>query len=381
MNLTIKDAIYHFAYYLVKDEHFDIVYMNVQHNEIWVRKTVNKKTQIIRLVNKQFNWKNHLKVDIAKVFQQVKMMRNQIKGNDISIFNIYTSYDEPVDSWETLKRTLVLEDNRPLKMNVFYVTQQNFENEEARIFKMLNVSDDFSENLQKENEIKSEKDYSYYKKNLLDNFEAKQKKMVEKLKPKMPFGVFVLLTIMIITYLLSASGFNFLTYNLNLDPSLERLTNGLRHIFYFPDISYLLMSLIIIYIIGRLVERIFGAFRFVIIFLLSGVLGNALVSIFDPISIVDSSSGIFGLFGALLFYGVVYRKVIPYKLQRNYLLLLVISLSIGIILPEISLSQYVLGFVVGFCVALAVGLPRIKKSKFQLIGLFALIVILIGIIL
>src|SRR5699024_399023 len=117
------------------------------------------------------------------------------------------------------------------------------------------------------------------------------------------------------------------------------------------------------------------------IFLLSGVLGNALVSIFDPISIVDSSSGIFGLFGALLFYGVVYRKVIPYKLQRNYLLLLVISLSIGIILPEISLSQYVLGFVVGFCAALAVGLPRIKKSKFQLIGLFALIVILLGIIL
>src|SRR5699024_10739605 len=83
---------------------------NNDRNEVWLEKRHKKNTNIIRFIPRGFNWKNHLKNDIARVFQRVKMLKNMFIGQNISIYNIYVTDTEPVDDWEALKKPMILKD-------------------------------------------------------------------------------------------------------------------------------------------------------------------------------------------------------------------------------------------------------------------------------
>src|SRR5699024_12059016 len=96
-----------------------------------------KNTNIIRFIPRGFNWKNHLKNDIARVFQRVKMLKNMFIGQNISIYNIYVTDTEPVDDWEALKKPMILKEKKRVKMNVYYLTEENFPNEENKLIQKI----------------------------------------------------------------------------------------------------------------------------------------------------------------------------------------------------------------------------------------------------
>src|SRR5699024_1341616 len=77
--------IYDLYNYLVKQQDNNILYFNVRENEIWLSKNINKVENIIRIVNKRFDWKNRLKSDIAKVFQRVQSLKKHFTLKTINI--------------------------------------------------------------------------------------------------------------------------------------------------------------------------------------------------------------------------------------------------------------------------------------------------------
>src|SRR5699024_6831609 len=133
MYITEQYKMYRFAHELVQNKGFDIIHINVKTNEIWLEKYERKTSKVIRLVHRGFDWKNHLKSDIASVFQRVKTMRKFFVGKHIEVFNIYIASYGPVDDWSELLKPMQLKEKNPIKMKMFYFTAENGEEESERL--------------------------------------------------------------------------------------------------------------------------------------------------------------------------------------------------------------------------------------------------------
>ena len=105
-------------------------------------------------------------------------------------------------------------------------------------------------------------------------------------------------------------------------------------VFIHIGVIHLISNCIIIYILGSILEAVIGRWRLLLIYLFSGLVGNLLSLRFSPYLSAGASSGVFGILGALITYGFLYKKSIPrnfYKVIVLYLLpFLFYNLAIGI---------------------------------------------------
>src|SRR5699024_11604587 len=113
-------------------------------NENWVIKSRCHTTKNIHIIQQTFEWSNHIKNDIAKLFQQVRNIRKQLGSKRIEIYNVYISDLEPVDDWEKLKSPLPLKERNPLKMKVYYMTEENRKSEQERLLKEINAESTYT---------------------------------------------------------------------------------------------------------------------------------------------------------------------------------------------------------------------------------------------
>jgi rhomboid protease GluP len=125
------------------------------------------------------------------------------------------------------------------------------------------------------------------------------------------------------------------------------------------------MNLMVLNDVGRLVESLFGARRFLLL-LWASVLGGSLASFAtNPHPSVGISGGVFGLVGAMLAVGLRHRRRLPphvrRMLVRGPIEVIVLNLALGLALPIIDNSAHVGGLVTGFALALAVALrPEVR---------------------
>ena len=68
--------------------------------------------------------------------------------------------------------------------------------------------------------------------------------------------------------------------------------------FLHGSIFHLGFNLYALYILGRRIERFFGSFRFILLFLIAGITGNLFSFFFTPAPSLGSSTAIFGLLAA-----------------------------------------------------------------------------------
>src|SRR5699024_10892390 len=73
--------------------------------------------------------------------------------------------------------------------------------------------------------------------------------------------------------------------------------------------------------LGTTAERIYGSWRFLVIYFLAGI-GGGLASFAFTVNVSAGASGaIFGLFGALLFFGLTYKKIFFLTMGKGLLVL------------------------------------------------------------
>lgn len=108
---------------------------------------------------------------------------------------------------------------------------------------------------------------------------------------------------------------------------------------------------------GKLVERMFGAVRFLVIYLVSGVSGNLLSLVIQGNDAVSggASGAIFGIYGALLVYVWFGRRQMQAQEFRwlfwGALLFSALTIGMGYIIPGIDNSAHIGGFVTGMVMA------------------------------
>ena len=135
--------------------------------------------------------------------------------------------------------------------------------------------------------------------------------------------------------------------------------------FLHIGIWHLLCNMYSLYIIGKEIENLYGKSKYLVIYVLSGLCGSILSLAFSHNTISAGASGaIFGLLGALLYFGYYYRTYLGATIRSSIIPVIILNLIIGMLTPGISNSAHIGGLVGGILVSMMVGVPD-KSTKIE----------------
>lgn len=211
--------------------------------------------------------------------------------------------------------------------------------------------------------------------------------MVNRLKNQ-PYMTYGLLGIMVIVYLLmtvsggTESTVTLLKFGAKFNPLIRagEYWRLITPIFIHIGFTHILMNGITLYFIGQYVESLFGHWRFLGIFLVSGIAGNLASFAFSASLSAGASTAIFGLFGAFMMLGESFsRNQVIVSMARTFLLFIVLNIATDIFVSGIDIAGHLGGLVGGFLVAYVVGVEFGKVSAIKrLIAGIMLIVIMVA---
>jgi len=131
----------------------------------------------------------------------------------------------------------------------------------------------------------------------------------------------------------------------------------------FLHIGFNMLSL---FFVGRAVEVYFGKWRYLTIYLLSGIAGGILYFFTSPGgAAVGASGAIFGVFGALGVFYIVNRQslgVYGRGAIGNWLFWIGLNLVFGLTNPDIALFAHIGGLILGMLIAFAL-VPRLSSGR------------------
>ena len=131
------------------------------------------------------------------------------------------------------------------------------------------------------------------------------------------------------------------------------LHGGLIHIFF---------NMYALKILGPEIEYVYGKIKYLVIYLLSDIAASIFSYIFGPQSVsVGASGAIFGLFGAMLIFGIKHRKQMGKAYMMNILQVIFVNVIIGISSSNIDNEAHFGGLIVGALIALLLGERRPLK--------------------
>jgi membrane associated rhomboid family serine protease len=143
--------------------------------------------------------------------------------------------------------------------------------------------------------------------------------------------------------------------------------------FMHYGIIHLVMNMWALWVLGRLLEAMFGPVRFLALYLVCGLGGNVAAYVFqsDALS-AGASTAIFGLFGALFValrrLGLSTASVVP---------IIVLNVVFTLTFPGISIAGHFGGLVTGAVVGAGIAYaPRANRAAVQAGALFAITVLL-----
>lgn len=124
-------------------------------------------------------------------------------------------------------------------------------------------------------------------------------------------------------------------------------------VFLHIGIVHLGMNMLVLWNIGRFIERLVGNGMFLILYLLAGLAGSLASAISHPQVVSAGASGaIFGLYGVLLGFLLRHRQTIPPEvlasLRKTGGAFVIYNVLFSVAIPGIDLSAHLGGLVAGF---------------------------------
>lgn len=129
------------------------------------------------------------------------------------------------------------------------------------------------------------------------------------------------------------------------------------------SVLHILFNLLWLRRIGPWVEELFGASRFFIIYTLAGLAGSVLSTIMGTHLFVGASGAIFGLFGALIYYGWKRGGTFGSALFRQMLIWSIIGMAVGFLMPNVDNWGHAGGFLGGFLIAALLGYEEKRRQR------------------
>lgn len=349
--------------YFITEENYKPMIIHGINDEIWLE-NLDNNYKIVRIVSHHIHNKEQLDFDKFKLSKIVKQVKRKTLSFKVKVLSIYTDIeDEKILNKDDVLITKEKDINNPKLVSAFPDIVEKTNRKEDGLEYFIKVTDNINKKNEKRNKI-AEKIFSY----------------------KQPIVTYIIMAICIILFILmelsggSTNSQTLLKYGANLDVLVK---NGEYYrlftcIFLHIGIMHLLCNMYSLYIIGREVENLFGKIKYIIIFILSGIFGSIMSLAFTHNTISAGASGaIFGLLGALLYFGMHYRTYLGEAIKRSIIPIIVVNLIIGFFAEGIDLAAHIGGLVGGVLVAMMVGVPDKSKTKDIINGTILTIIYLI----
>ena len=136
-------------------------------------------------------------------------------------------------------------------------------------------------------------------------------------------------------------------------------------IFIHYGLMHIVFNSVVLYYMGQQLEAIYGHWRFLAIYLLSGILGNMTSFAFNQVNVssAGASTALFGVFGAFVAMGMHFKHYPGFKeLTQQYLILIGINLAFGLVGNGIDIFGHIGGVLGGFVLGQTIAVPYQKDS-------------------
>lgn len=376
MNITLNkndEIVMKLLHYFITEEGYNPVVLHGAKDEIWLEKT-DADYKIIRIVSNYIHNNEQLDFDLYRTKQILNKIKKKMFVFNINTLSIFVNLGDNVHMKDTNIKNIELVDLKT------FDDIKNYSAITSVFPNILEVETDEKSGIELFVKLTNE----INEKNVDENRKAE-----EVFSKKTPIVTYVLLFINIIMYLLTAVlGGNFFEFDPNILYKLGALVS-IDHInsyievyrlitsaFLHAGLLHLIFNMYALYIIGPQLESFFGRTKYLIIYLVSAIIGNLLSLLFlsDTYVSVGASGAIFGLFGSLLYFGYHYRVYLSGVIKSQIIPLILVNLFIGFVGSGINNFAHIGGLIGGVLISAAVGVKYKSHKVDQINGIIMLII-------
>lgn len=350
-------------HYFITERKYNPIILQGAENEIWLE-NMDSDYKIIRIVSNHIHNVEQFEYDLYKTKHIVKKIKKKTLTMNMNVLSIFIDVRDS--------------ENITNNKNYDCISIES----EKDIAKYDNVIEHFPDIIKKLtfNEegmqlfIKITADIN--KKNKKDQDEAE-----DIFKPRKPIITNILIFLNIFIYV-STLLFDRNGYILNkfcvygpyiIRGEYYRLITGA---FIHGNIFHLLFNCYALYVIGTQIESFFGKAKYITIYLVSTLFSSLLSIVISKYASIGASGAIFGLMGAMLYFGYHYRIYLGSVIKSQIIPLIIINLFIGFIFSgQIDNFAHIGGLIGGILISKALGV-KYKSTKSDMINGWILTIIL-----
>ena len=341
-------------HYFIIDKNYNPIILQGVENEIWLE-NLEEDYKVVRIVSSYIHNDEQFNFDMFKTKRIVKKIKKKTLSFNINTLSIFLDLGENVS-----QDIHAIPNVECVKIN----TESDFKKSDV-------IKKEFPDLTKK---LKySEEGIALFAKITSDiNEHNKQdaKKINASFKNKFPMITYWLIAVNVILYVIPIlfGQYNDLINNYSVwGPAIRegqyyRLLTG---IFLHGGILHLLFNCYALYVIGSQVENFLGRIKFAIIYLVAGISGALFSVIFGGnFASIGASGAIFGLMGALVYFGYHYRVYLGTVIKSQIIPLIVLNLLLGFCMPGIDNFAHIGGLIGGTLMSIALGVKD-KSSWFE----------------
>lgn len=334
------------VHFLVTKENYTPIVVNGVRNEVWLE-NVEGPYKIIRINSNYIHNKEQFNFDIYKTNNVARQIKKKTLSWKMNVLNIFLDLNDDVklDSIDHIDNIKV-NDTQDLVHNQIVVEafpniEKDIINADNDVDLIVNVTNDINSKTAKEN-----------------------RKYEEVFKPKKIVVTYVLIALCTLVYILqilfpSLTTLGAVNGSLVRSGQVYRLVTGM---FMHGSIWHLLCNMYSLYVIGCATENYFGKKKFLIIYFVSGIIGSMFSCIFNTSWSLGASGAIFGLMGALCYFGYYYRLYMGKALYSEIIPVIVLNLALSLVVSNIDFYAHIGGLIGGVFITMGLGIKN-KTDK------------------
>jgi rhomboid protease GluP len=344
IKMTGKDVVVmNLVHYFITEKNYNPVVVRGVNDEIWLE-NMKSDYKLVRIVSHYIHNNEQLNYDYFRTKQISNKLKKKTLSFNMSVLNIYVDLGDNVNISNDDEHFMSVFINKMKDINNKYLLEifpdivEKTGHKEKGMELLFKITDDINKSNVKKN--------------------AKLDKLFSK---KTPYITYIIMGICFIMFLITGMGNDtgvLIEYGANLDVLVK---NGeyyrlLTSMFLHSGLLHLFFNMYALYIIGPQVESFFGKTKYLIIYLLSGISGSLLSVAFNVNTVsVGASGAIFGLFGALLYFGYNYRGYLGNVIKSQILPVVIINLIFGFISTGVDVAGHIGGLIGGIIVSSVLG--------------------------
>lgn len=349
-------------HYFITEKNYNPIILQGAEDEIWLE-NLHSDYKIVRIVSGHVHNNEQLEYDTFKTRRVVKKIKKKTFSFDMKVLSIFTDLGDNVK----LEKTNDID-------SVYLYEAEDIKNYDF-------VKKAFPDIVKK---LKFSEEGMHLFVKITSDINRKNKRDAEMVndvfQPKTPYLTYALIVINVIFFLGQLFVPNFTdslaVWNIGivLGKQFYRLLTGM---FLHGNLLHLFFNMYALYIIGKQLEGFLGRGKYISVYLLSGLMGNMLsVALHnDNFAAVGASGAIFGLMGALLYFGYHYRVYLGGVLESQIIPLIVINLAIGFMFTGIDNFAHIGGLIGGVMTTMALGIKYKSSTSERLNGLVISLII------